>query len=41
MRFMQGLAIAGVIVVCVNLAFYWVASSGQDPIVPSYLTEAR
>jgi hypothetical protein len=36
-----GIGIALALVVALNAAFIWIAVSGQDPVVPSYSTEAR
>jgi hypothetical protein len=35
------IVVALVVVVALNAAFIWIAVSGQDPVVPSYSTEAR
>ncbi|MDT8341389.1 MAG: hypothetical protein RQ751_07745 [Longimicrobiales bacterium] len=29
------------LVICVNAAFIWIAVSGADEVVPSYVTEER
>lgn len=41
MRWPIGIFVAGVIVVGVNMAFIWIATHNDDPLVDSYSTEAR
>ncbi len=41
MRYIVAIAVTLGVVVLVNLVFLWVAVSGADPVVASYLTESR
>jgi hypothetical protein len=37
----MAIVIAMLVVMAINAAFIWIAIDGQDPVVPSYTTEAR
>lgn len=41
MRWPIGIAVSGLLVIAVNVAFVWIAVSVQDDVVTSYAEEAR